>query len=137
MTTPRPVDYYSAMLAQMAGVKRKVDGLILDELLPRSHPTPEVDLLYRMMRDYPQRGGKGMRPFICVLSFQAFGGRGDENVLLTASALELFQNWILIHDDIEDGSEMRRGLPALHKKYGVTLALNRGTRSTRGCGRRS
>jgi geranylgeranyl diphosphate synthase type II len=45
---------------------------------------------------------------------------------LTASGLELFQNWILIHDDIEDQSDLRRGLPALHKKFGSELAINAG-----------
>ena len=109
----------------MKRVKSRVDALILDELLPKSHQVHEVDLLYKMMRDYPERGGKGMRPFLCVTSCRAFGGDEDE-ALLTAASLELFQNWILIHDDIEDGSEMRRGSPALHRKYDWTLALNTG-----------
>jgi geranylgeranyl diphosphate synthase, type II len=52
------------------------------------------------------------------------GSEGD--ALLTAACLELFQHWILIHDDIEDGSELRRGQPALHRKYGESLALNAG-----------
>ncbi|MDG6925548.1 MAG: polyprenyl synthetase family protein [Nitrososphaerota archaeon] len=116
---------YAPMLEEMKRVKTRVDGLILDELLPKSHPQREVDLLYRMMRDYPERGGKGMRPFLCVTSCRAFGGDEDE-VILTAASLELFQNWILIHDDIEDGSEMRRGSPSLHRKYDWTLALNAG-----------
>jgi geranylgeranyl diphosphate synthase type II len=54
-----------------------------------------------------------------------FGG-SKEDAITTATALELFQNWILIHDDIEDASDMRRGLPALHKKYGIELAINTG-----------
>jgi geranylgeranyl diphosphate synthase type II len=86
---------------------------------------PAIDLLYKMMRDYPARPGKGMRPYLCVTTCKAFGGTEDR-CLLTAAAIELFQNWILIHDDIEDGSEMRRGSPALHKKYGSVLALNAG-----------
>jgi geranylgeranyl diphosphate synthase type II len=113
------------MLDEMKSLKGRVDALILEQLLPKSHPLKEVDLLYRMMRDYPERGGKGMRPFLCVMSCSAFGGDEDE-ALLTAASLELFQNWILIHDDIEDGSEMRRGSPALHRKYDWTLALNTG-----------
>lgn len=116
---------YAPMLEEMKRVKSRVDRLVLDEILPRDHRVPEIDLLYKMMRDYPERGGKGMRPFLCVTSCRAFGGAEDE-VLLTAASLELFQNWILIHDDIEDGSEMRRGSPALHKKYDWTLALNTG-----------
>ncbi|MDA4123244.1 MAG: polyprenyl synthetase family protein [Thaumarchaeota archaeon] len=116
---------FTPMLEDMGRVKKRVDGLILDELLPKSHTVPAIDLLYTMMRDYPARPGKGMRPYLCVTSCEAFGGKED-NCLLTAAAIELFQNWILIHDDIEDGSEMRRGSPALHKKYDWVLALNTG-----------
>jgi geranylgeranyl diphosphate synthase, type II len=110
---------------EMKRVKARVDDLILTELLPKSSGVREVDLLYRMMRDYPSRTGKGMRPFLCVTACRAAGGKEDD-ALLTAACIELFQNWILIHDDIEDGSELRRGEPALHKKYPETLALNAG-----------
>jgi len=110
---------------EMQRVKAKVDHLILTELLPKSSGVREVDLLYRMMRDYPSRTAKGMRPFLCVTSCRAAGGKEDD-ALLTAACIELFQNWILIHDDIEDGSELRRGEPSLHKKYSEALALNAG-----------
>jgi len=116
---------FAPLLQEMTRFKQRVDRLILDELLPSSHAVPEIDLLYKMMRDYPARPAKGMRPYLCVTSCKAFGG-SEEEVLYTAAALELFQNWILIHDDIEDGSEMRRGSPALHKKYNWVLALNTG-----------
>jgi geranylgeranyl diphosphate synthase type II len=109
----------------MKRVKMTVDSLILEELLPKSSPVAEVDLLYRMMRDYPSRPAKGMRPFLCVSACRAAGGNG-EDAILTAACIELFQHWILIHDDIEDGSELRRGGPTLHRKYGEPLALNAG-----------
>lgn len=109
----------------MADVKYRVDRLILDELLPRSSPIKEVELLYKMMRDYPERPAKGLRPFFCITACKAMGGR-ESDALLTAACLELFQHWILIHDDIEDGSEMRRGQPSLHRKYSEPLALNTG-----------
>ena len=110
---------------EMKRVKERVDGLILADLLPSSSKVREVDLLYKMMRDYPARPAKGMRPFLCVTACQAAGGKEDD-ALLTAACIELFQNWILIHDDIEDGSELRRGEPALHRKYDEALALNTG-----------
>ena len=110
---------------EMKRVKMMVDSLILEELLPKSSPVAEVDLLYRMMRDYPSRPAKGMRPFLCVSACRAAGGNG-EDAILTAACIELFQHWILIHDDIEDGSELRRGGPTLHRKYGEPLALNAG-----------
>jgi geranylgeranyl diphosphate synthase, type II len=110
---------------EMKRVKARVDELILARLLPKTSKIKEVDLLYLMMRDYPSRQAKGMRPFLCVTACRAAGGKEDD-ALLTAACIELFQNWILIHDDIEDGSELRRGEPALHVKYGRGLALNAG-----------
>jgi geranylgeranyl diphosphate synthase type II len=104
--------------------KKLVDEYILSRL-PRSHPIPEIGSLFEMMIDYPSRPGKGLRPSILLIFCQAFNG--DINKALnTAAALELFQNWIVIHDDIEDDSMLRRGLPALHVKYGIPLALNAG-----------
>jgi len=111
--------------SEMAEVNSRVDKLILDELLPKSSPVREVDLLYKMMRDYPERPAKGLRPFFCITSCKAMGGK-ESDALLTAACLEIFQNWILIHDDIEDRSEMRRGQPTLHRKYSEPLALNAG-----------
>ncbi len=99
-------------------------------LLPEHHLRPEIGLLYTMMRDYPERGGKGVRSELLLLSAQAHGVQPGTpawaSALWLATTLELFQNWVLIHDDITDDSEERRGQPALHRQYGVPLALNAG-----------
>ncbi len=84
----------------------------------------EEALFYRLLRDYPERGGKGLRGRLLLLAAEHFGAGAA--ALDAAAALELFQNWVLIHDDIEDGSETRRGRPALHRVYGLALALNAG-----------
>lgn len=104
--------------------KQKVDQYIFEKL-PLDHDIAEIRLLYEMMRDYPSRAGKGLRPGLLMTFNRAFGG-SDEKSLITAAALEVFQNWIVIHDDIEDGSDLRRGQQALHLKYSMPLALNAG-----------
>ncbi len=104
--------------------KKRLDRIVLD-FLPAWHDSAEITNLYEMMRDYPSRGGKGLRGSMCILWCNLLEGK-DESALITSSALELFQNWILIHDDIEDQSDLRRGLPALHKKVGIELAINAG-----------
>src|ERR1700674_528462 len=81
--------------------------------------------LYDLLADYPQRGGKMMRPSLCIAASRLFGSR-IEDALKTAVAIELLHNALLIHDDIEDGSEQRRGLPTLHAEHGIPLALNAG-----------
>ncbi|MHB8566631.1 MAG: polyprenyl synthetase family protein [Nitrososphaerales archaeon] len=104
--------------------KKEIDDFVLG-FLPDRHQSTEISCLYEMMRDYPSRGGKGLRGTLCILWDEMFGGRRDY-ALITAAGLELFQNWILIHDDIEDSSDMRRGSPALHKKHGIEQAINVG-----------
>jgi geranylgeranyl diphosphate synthase type II len=81
--------------------------------------------LYDLLSDYPQRGGKMMRPSICIAAARLFGAP-LEDAMRSAVAIELIHNALLIHDDIEDGSEQRRGRPTLHRLHGVPLALNAG-----------
>jgi geranylgeranyl diphosphate synthase type II len=85
---------------------------------------PRSDL-YELAYDYPQRGGRALRASLCVASACAFGGVA-EDALNSAVALELLHNAFLIHDDIEDGSEERRGAPTLHVVHGIPIAVNVG-----------
>lgn len=94
----------------------------LREYLPEREPRR---YLYDLLADYPTRGGKMMRPSLCIATARLFGARVEE-ALRTAVAIELLHNALLVHDDIEDGSEMRRGRPTLHLLHGVPLALNAG-----------
>jgi len=115
----------SQNLLELLQTNKKLIDETISDFLPRSSNTKEIEVLYEMMRDYPGRGGKGIRGSLCLLWCELFSGR-KRNAVVTAAALELFQNWILVHDDIEDASEIRRGLPTLHKKFGVELAINAG-----------
>lgn len=81
--------------------------------------------LYELLADYPFREGKGLRPAICFASCRAAGGR-TEQALVSAAALELFHNAFLVHDDVEDGSEFRRGKVTLLASHGVPIAINVG-----------
>jgi geranylgeranyl diphosphate synthase, type II len=85
---------------------------------PRSH-------LYELAADYPQRGGRALRSSLCISSARAFGASASD-ALNSAIALELLHNAFLVHDDIEDGSEERRGKPTLHALHGVPVAINVG-----------
>lgn len=84
------------------------------------------DWFYRPMREYPSRPGKGLRPALCLSAGAAFGGR-PEDLVGIAVAIELMHNAFLAHDDVTDGSEMRRGRPTLLTSYGSELALNAGS----------
>jgi geranylgeranyl diphosphate synthase type II len=83
------------------------------------------DWLYRLVRSYPSRPGKAIRPALCLATCRAFGGC-DEDALGAAVAIEMLHNAFLVHDDIVDGSERRRGRPTLSAEHGSGLALNAG-----------
>lgn len=85
----------------------------------------EVDFCWKIAREYPERQGKYLRPTLLCLTNEALGGAKDK-ALITAAAMQISEEWLLVHDDIEDNSEMRRGKPALHKMYGVEQAINAG-----------
>lgn len=81
--------------------------------------------IYELMMDYPMRDGKALRPALSVAVCRALGGK-KQSVLPTAAVLELYHNAFLIHDDIEDGSDIRRSKPTLHQLHGVPTAVNVG-----------
>jgi geranylgeranyl diphosphate synthase type II len=85
---------------------------------PRRH-------LYGLVASHLARMGKGLRPALCIATCRAFGGDA-EHALPSAAALELLHNAFLVHDDVEDGSEYRRGQPTVHQQHGIPLAVNAG-----------
>lgn len=94
----------------------------MDRLIPDRSPKAS---LYDLMRSYPARQGKGLRPTLTIASCAALGGPPEASVRV-AAALELFHNGFLVHDDIADESTHRRGKPTLHERHGVGLAVNAG-----------
>jgi len=83
------------------------------------------EAVYGLLSEFLLVEGKRLRPALCLLSCEAVGGT-RASAVPAAAAIEMFHNFTLIHDDIEDGSRLRRGKPCMHVKYGVPLALNAG-----------
>ena len=67
-------------------------------------------------------GGKRLRPFLVLKSCQMLGGRQGD-AIAAASAVEMIHNFTLVHDDIMDNDEMRHGVPTVHKKFGMPIAI--------------
>lgn len=131
------------MIAVVDEAKRIRDGVVAAVSMPLSELLPPTDLVavtgdvsgelqrfQSLLADYPNRPGKGIRGRLLLLSAKAHGAQpataGAAAATTLAEALELFQNWVLVHDDIEDDSDERRGAPALHKVTGMPVALNVG-----------
>ncbi len=67
-------------------------------------------------------GGKRLRPYMVIKSCQILGGKSS-NAMSAASAVEMIHNFSLVHDDIMDNDEMRHGVPTVHKKFGMPIAI--------------
>ena len=67
-------------------------------------------------------GGKRVRPQLAMIASQLFGGKDDE-VLPAALALEVFHNFTLLHDDVMDKADVRRGRPTVHVKWNENTAI--------------
>lgn len=63
------------------------------------------------------RGGKRLRPAFCYWGWRAAGRPDDDDVVTAAAALELFQGAALVHDDLIDDSDTRRGAPSVHRRF--------------------
>lgn len=69
-----------------------------------------------------EAGGKRIRPTLCLIGAEIFGG-DVQNVLPAALALEVFHNFTLLHDDVMDKADVRRGRPCVHKKWDENTAI--------------
>jgi geranylgeranyl diphosphate synthase type II len=104
---------------------RHYHELTIHTLLQRVPKKAPGKYLWDLVPSYPMRGGKGFRPGLCIATCRALGGT-TEAALHSAVALELYHNAFLVHDDVEDGSEYRRGLPTMHHEHGIGIAVNVG-----------
>ena len=99
---------YEATAATHYGMMRYHMGWANEALQPQLYPS-----------------GKRIRPMLCLLACAEVGG-DPVQALPAAAAIELLHNFSLIHDDIEDGDEVRRHRPTVWKVWGVPLAINAG-----------
>ena len=116
--------YDEALVSRVLGESRAAVQQELARLFERRRETG-YGPLYDLLADYPFREGKGLRPAICLAACRAAGG-WTEQALTSATALELFHNAFLVHDDVEDGSQFRRGRVTLFEAHGVPIAVNVG-----------
>ncbi|MGC8820812.1 MAG: polyprenyl synthetase family protein [Fervidobacterium sp.] len=95
-------------------VENKIEQICNDliELSP-------IDLrkLLLHFKEFTLRPGKRIRPLLLLTSYIGYGGKNYEDALTLAAVLEIMHSFLLVHDDIIDNSEFRRGKPTLHKIY--------------------
>ncbi|MFG6195909.1 polyprenyl synthetase family protein [Nonomuraea sp. JJY05] len=84
---------------------------------------PDVEAAYQLLTDFVLNGGKRIRPQLCYWGWRGAGGGDGEEIITAAASLELCHAGLLIHDDIMDGSELRRGRATVHRSL---AGLHRG-----------
>lgn len=108
----------SRLSSEIVESANKVDSFIKQVVDINTEPQP----LYRASRQIIDAGGKRLRPFLVLKSCKLVNGKEDD-AIPTASALELLHTFTLIHDDIMDQDEKRRGVPTVHTQWGVPIAI--------------
>ena len=94
-----------------------VEDLMMRDLVSEN---PE---LTEMCQYVISSGGKRLRPALCLLSYGAVGGRDMDKPVKVGAAFEIIHSATLIHDDINDQGEIRRGRKTLHREYTVSKAI--------------
>lgn len=85
--------------------------------------TKEPAGLYDPLRYMIEIGGKRIRPRLCLIAYSLFKDSFSEEILSPAAAIEVFHSFTLIHDDIMDNADVRRGVPTIHKKWNENTAI--------------
>ncbi len=99
---------------------QRIEELLLEEIPQNAVPFVSEGVWYQFAS-----GGKRLRPALCLLSCDLFGGK-SQDALQFALATELLHNFFLVHDDIEDGDTMRRDRPTLWSEVGMANGINIG-----------
>jgi geranylgeranyl diphosphate synthase type I len=96
---------------------KAIRAFLADAMPPLAAIAEELAPLGQATEAFVLDGGKRLRPQFCYWGFRATGASDDENIIKAAAALELLQACALVHDDVIDGSDTRRGAPAVHRRF--------------------
>lgn len=107
----------STTSAEVQSLRERIDAALAELVLD---PVPER--LYEPVRYVLRTGGKRLRPILLSLTARAFGV-DDEDALPAALAIEVFHNFTLVHDDIMDHADERRGRPTVHVRWDQSTAI--------------
>lgn len=108
----------------MTPLEKKYKGYktLVDERLASLIRKKEPASLYEPAQYVLDAGGKRIRPLLVMLACEAVGGRAKQ-ALNAAVAIEVLHNFTLVHDDIMDNADARRGRPTVHKKWDCSVAI--------------
>lgn len=97
-------------------------GLVEKTIQDLRYPGGVLDSLYQPISYGMAAGGKRLRPALLLMACEAFGGEA-ESAMDAAAGIEMFHNFTLLHDDVMDNSDTRRGRPSVYAKWGQNAAI--------------
>ncbi|MHA1556602.1 MAG: polyprenyl synthetase family protein [Candidatus Heimdallarchaeota archaeon] len=104
-----------ALMENIRKVNDELQVMIKEKGVTQTNLGAFGDVFYREFVDYLNNGGKRIRPFLVKTAFDAVGGNhADGNIIRASLAIELLHNGSLLHDDVIDKDETRRGKPSFH-----------------------
>ena len=95
----------------------------LKEMFANLKFTAEPAGLYDPLRYMIEIGGKRIRPRLCLTAYALYKDSLSEEILSPAAAVEVFHSFTLIHDDIMDKADVRRGVPTVYRKWDENTAI--------------
>jgi len=99
-------------------------NIYLDEKIKLAEKIDEKGSnLLKIIKEFINNGGKRLRPSIFYYAFLSYSSQNPGKILKLSFIFELFHSFALIHDDIIDNSDLRRGEPTVHKKYNISIAI--------------
>lgn len=112
------MDIRLVLKSTMDAVLRELNALFNENGMRRLDLGKFGDIFYSEFKEYHTDGGKRIRPFLVKTAFDAVGGDHKEGSIVRASlSIELLHNGSLLHDDVIDKDDTRRGKPAFHVKF--------------------
>ncbi len=97
-------------------VTAAIDGFVEAKVQVLERISPDLTSMAAALTELLS-GGKRLRPAFCWWGWRAAGGNNSDAALIAASSLELLQASALIHDDVIDASDTRRGMPSVHRRF--------------------
>ena len=101
--------------ADLAGWLPRLEEELARSYLEEARRAPEFKSYTSVLKEFSGRGGKRLRALLVLAGYHLATGSEPGPALPAAAAMEHFQDWMLIHDDIIDHAEQRRGGPAVHR----------------------
>jgi geranylgeranyl diphosphate synthase type II len=96
---------------------------IIDKAIAKLDWEKEPLRLYKPLEYMLSIGGKRLRPRFCITTYNLFNDKIDKSIILPALSLEVFHSFTLIHDDIMDKADLRRGQKTVYKKWNSDIAI--------------